>query len=46
MKKFWDKFWDVVPVIWGAIWVGIITVGSVALLIFLAKWFLTLVGVM
>lgn len=46
MKKFWDKIWDIVPLVWSVLWLLIITFGSVALLIVFVKLLLSLVGVM
>ena len=45
MKKFYEKVWKVLPIVWEALWVAIITVGSTALLLVLIKWFLRIVGV-
>lgn len=46
MKKFYDKVCELLPIVWGVLWSFIITIGSIALLITIVKWFLTLVGVM
>lgn len=46
MKKLYDKIWEFLPMLWGLFWVGIITIGSISLLILVIKWFLSLVGVM
>lgn len=46
MKKLWNKLCEVVPILWGILWLVIITVGSVSLLIFVINWFLDLLGVM
>lgn len=46
MKKLYNTIWDILPVLWGMLLVAIITIGSVGLLVFVIKWFLTLVGVM
>lgn len=46
MKKFWDKLWDVLPVVWGGLWIAIITFGSAALLIVVFRWLLNLLGVL
>lgn len=45
LKAFWDGLVSTLPIIWGVLWLGIITLGSVALLIQCAKWLLMAVGV-
>lgn len=46
MKKLYDKIWEILPALWGMTLVAIITIGSVAILTFVIKWFLSLVGVL
>lgn len=49
MKKLdaWmDKLGDIMPVIWGVLWIVIITLVSTGLTIWSVKWVLTLLGVM
>jgi hypothetical protein len=46
MKKFFDWLCGWLPVLWGLFWTAIITIGSLALLIVVVKWFMTLVGVL
>ncbi len=46
MKKLYNTIWEILPVLWGLLLVAIITVGSVGILVFVIKWFLTLVGVL
>lgn len=46
MKKIYDKIWEILPALWGMLLVAIITVGSLGILTFVVKWFLTLVGVL
>ena len=46
MKKFWDSMMEWLPMVWGIIWTGIFTFGSVALLITVAKWLLIVMGVL
>lgn len=46
MKKFWNKLWDVLPVLWGSLWIAIITLGSIVVLIWVVKWLLSLLGVL
>ena len=45
MKKFSDWLWDILPWVWGLIWILIITVGSVGVLNALVLWFLRSIGV-
>ena len=46
MKKLYNTIWEILPVLWGLVLVAIITVGSLGILTFVIKWFLTLVGVL
>lgn len=46
MKKIWDWLCKVLPVVWGILWMSVITVMSLALLIAAFQWLLSLVGVM
>lgn len=46
MKKLYNSIWEVLPVLWGLLLVAIITVGSLGILVYIIKWFLTLVGVL
>lgn len=46
MKKLWDKLMEWLPTVWGIIWTGIITFGSVAILIATIKLLLSAVGVL
>lgn len=46
MKKMYNTIWEILPVLWSMILVAIITVGSLTVLVYLVKWFLTLVGVL
>jgi hypothetical protein len=46
MKKCFDWLTKVLPTIWGVLWMGIITVGSVACAIAVVKWLLHLMGVL
>ena len=46
MKKVYNTIWEILPVLWGMLLVAIITIGSLGILVFVIKWFLTLVGVM
>ena len=46
MKKLYNTIWEMLPVLWGMLLVAIITIGSVGILVFVIKWFLSLVGVM
>ena len=46
MKKFWDKLLDVFVILWGVLWTGIVTIGSIALFAFVTKWLLSLLGVL
>ena len=46
MKKIYNTIWEILPVLWGMLLVAIITIGSVGILVFVIKWFLTLVGVL
>ena len=46
MKKIYNTIWEILPVLWGMLLVAIITIGSLGILVFVLKWFLTLVGVM
>lgn len=41
-KKIWQFILDVTPTIWGALWIAIGTLGSVAILIWIIKF---LIGV-
>lgn len=43
MKKIWDKAWEIAPYVWGALWLIIITFGSIALAMWLIK--LVILGV-
>ena len=45
-KKVWDKIWEIVPWLWGLLWLLIITTGSIALLVVVFKWLLSTMGVM
>ena len=45
MKKLYNSIWEILPVLWGMLLVAIITIGSLGILVFVIKWFLTLVGV-
>jgi hypothetical protein len=45
MKKLYNSIWEILPVLWGMLLVAIITIGSVGILVFVIKWFLSLVGV-
>ena len=44
MEKFYNKVWEILTMVWGILWIGIITIGSVAALIWATKWLLSLVG--
>jgi hypothetical protein len=46
MKKLYNTIWEILPVLWGMLLVAIITVGAVGSLVFVVKWFLTLLGVL
>lgn len=46
MKKFFDWCTNVLPAVWGVLWMAIITIGSVALLITVVLWLLRVLGVM
>lgn len=46
MKKFWDNLMGWLPIVWGILWTGIITFGSVAILIAVVKLLLSAIGVM
>ena len=46
MKNFCDKLWELIPAVWGLLWLVIITVGSVSLLIWVFQWLFKLLGVM
>ena len=46
MNKFWDKMCEVLPYVWGLLWIGVITFGSSALLVLAIKWLLDAVGVL
>ena len=46
MKKLWYKSAEWLPIVWGLLWCGIITIGSAAVLIAVIKWLLILMGVM
>jgi hypothetical protein len=46
IKKFYRKLGDILPMIWGMLWFTIITITSVATLIWVTKWLLRLLGVM
>ena len=46
MKKMYNTIWEILPALWSMMLVAIITVGSLSVLVFLVKWFLTLVGVL
>lgn len=46
MKKFYDKLWNIIPTVWGALWLLIITLGSVTLLLVIVKWLMQVLGVM
>lgn len=46
MKKLLDWLSNAVPILWGLLWIAIITFGSIAVMIVTIEWFLTLVGVM
>lgn len=46
MKKVYNTIWEILPVLWGMLLAAIITIGSLDILVFVIKWFLTLVGVM
>ena len=46
MKKLWNWFVEALPILWGIMWVWIITVGSIALVISVSQWLLSLLGVM
>jgi hypothetical protein len=43
--KIYTKIWELIPILWGMLWLAIITVGSAAALVFIVKLFLNLVGV-
>jgi hypothetical protein len=45
VKKFYDKMWEVLPVIWGILLALLVTIGGVAAVIFVTKLFLSLIGV-
>lgn len=44
MKKFWHELMKSVPLLWGFLWVAIITFGSVALFWQIIKWLIELGG--
>ena len=46
MKKLYNTIWEILPVLWGLLLVAIITVGSLGILVFVGKWFLSLLGVL
>lgn len=46
MKKAYDYLNKVLPYLWGWVWVGIITMASLAVLIWVGRWLLTLMGVL
>lgn len=46
MKKFCNWLIDVLPTAWGILWMTIISIGSVAVLILVSKWLLSVMGVM
>lgn len=46
MKKIYDKVMNWLPPLWGALWMAIITIGSVAVLIWVTRWLLSSVGVL
>lgn len=45
MKKLWRKIGDVIPVLWGVMWVVLITLISLAGIIASAQWLIKLIGV-
>ena len=45
MKKFWNWLMEALPILWGVLWVCIITVGSIALLIAVSNWLIGMLGV-
>ena len=46
MKKLYNTIWEILPVLWGMLLVAIITIGSLGILTFVIKWFLSLLGVL
>lgn len=46
MKKIYNTIWEILPALWGMTLVAIITIGSIGILTFVIKWFLSLVGVL
>jgi hypothetical protein len=43
MRKFYDKLSEWLPYLWGLLWMVIITVGSVAALVWVVQWLVNLV---
>ena len=46
MKKLYNTIWELLPALWGMLLVAIITIASIGILVYVVKWFLTLVGVL
>ena len=46
MKTLLNKLGEWTPIVWGLLWTMTITIGSVALLITVCKWLLSVMGVM
>lgn len=46
MKKVIKFLEDKLPILWGWLWFGIITIGSFTLLVVVIKWCLTVLGVL
>ena len=38
------KLYDLLPAVWGLMWVFVITMGSLAILIWVSKWLFSLIG--
>lgn len=45
LETFWEALLRALPTIWGVMWLGVITLGSFALLIQSLKWLLDVLGV-
>jgi len=45
-KSWMEKLSDIIPVIWGVLWILIITFVSTGLTIWSVRWLLDLMGVM
>lgn len=45
MNTVMDKLTDILPVVWGVLWMFIVTAGSIVAAIWVVQLFLSLVGV-